>query len=70
MNQRTCGGSNAILGRFPIFTSKACYSTQILRPLIDNAQMFRLAGFIQIRSFGGVWRTGDRSACDGIAEDQ
>lgn len=47
MNQRTGGGSNAIRGRFPIFTSEAGYSTQILRPLIDNGQIFRLAGFIQ-----------------------
>jgi hypothetical protein len=48
MNQRTCGGSNAALGRFPIFTREAGYSTQILRPFIDNAQMPWLAGFNQI----------------------
>jgi hypothetical protein len=44
MNQRTCCGPNAIRRGFPIFTSEASYSTQILRPLIDNAQMLWLAG--------------------------
>ena len=49
MNQRTCGVSDAIRRRFPIFTREAGYSTQILRPLVDNAQMLWLAGFIQTR---------------------
>jgi hypothetical protein len=49
MNQRTCGDSDAIGGSFPIFTSEAGYSTQILRPLMDNAQMRWLAGCIQTR---------------------
>jgi len=49
MNQRARGGANAIRGWFPIFSSEAGYSTQILRPLIDNAQMLRLAGLIQTR---------------------
>ena len=70
MNQRTCGGPDAIRRRFPIFISEAGYSTQILRPLIDNAQMLWLAGLSKPAGLGGCLRTGDRSACDGIAEDQ
>jgi len=70
MNQRTCGGPDAIRRRFPIFISEAGYSTQILRPLIDNGQMFGWPVSSKPTRFGGVWRTGDRSAHDGIAEDQ
>jgi len=49
MDQRAGGSSNAIRGGFPIFTGKAGYSTQILRPLMDNGQMSGLAGFTQTR---------------------
>jgi hypothetical protein len=49
MDQRTCGGSDAIQRSFPVFTREAGYSTQILRPLVDTGQMFRLAGLVQTR---------------------
>jgi hypothetical protein len=62
MDQRAGGSSNAVRGRFPIFTAEAGYSTQILRPLMNNGQMSRLAGFIQTR---GVRRclANPRSLC-------
>jgi hypothetical protein len=49
MSQRTCGGSNAVRGSFPIFTGEAGYSTQILEPLINNARMLCLADLVQTR---------------------